>query len=40
MEEISRKCEYIIKSKNRNLIWLTYQQVFERFNENVKYTIV
>ena len=30
--------KYIIKGKNKNIIWLTYHQgkVFERFKENAK----
>lgn len=36
--EIIREFEYIIRTKDRNIIWLAYQQgkVFEKFKENAK----
>ena len=36
--QIIREFEQIIRSKNKNIIWLAYQQgkVFEKFKENAK----
>ena len=38
--EIIEEFAYIIKSKNRDIVWLAYHQgkVFERFLKNAKFT--